>query len=78
MTWTDEDQSASHGGEFDDRPAYIIKLPNQQAPSRIDQPFSAVSTRALFDTLIQNHLLTSADLETWVSQQKIISAVASN
>jgi Sulfatase len=70
MTWTDEDQSASHGGEFDPRPGYIVKLPNQQAPARIDQPFSAVSTRALLDALIQNHLQTPADLQTWVSQQK--------
>jgi hypothetical protein len=70
MTWTDEDRSASHGGEFDPRPGYIVKLPNQQAPARIDQPFSAVSTRALLDALIQNHLRTPADLQTWVSQQK--------
>ena len=52
MTWTDEDESASHGGEFDPRPAYIVKLPNQQTSARIDQPFSAVSTRALLDALI--------------------------
>jgi hypothetical protein len=69
-TWTDEDQSASHGGEFDPRPGYIVKLPNQQAPARIDQTFSAVSTRALLDALIQNHLQTPADLQTWASQQK--------
>jgi hypothetical protein len=70
MTWTDEDQAASHGGEFDPRPAYIVKLPNQQTPARVDQPFSAVHTRALFDTLIQDHLHTPADLQAWASQQK--------
>jgi hypothetical protein len=70
MTWTDEDEAASHGGEFDPRPAYIIKLPNQQTPSRIDQTFSAVSTHALLDGLLQDHLQTPADLQTWASQQK--------
>jgi Sulfatase len=70
MTWTAEDEAASHGGEFDSRPAYIVKLPNQQTPTRIDQPFSAVSTRALLDALLQEHLQTPADLETWASQQK--------
>ncbi len=55
MTWTDEDEAASHGGEFDPRPAYIVKLPNQQNSARIDQPFSAVSTRALLDALMQDH-----------------------
>jgi len=70
MTWTDEDQSASHGGEFDPRPAYIVKLPNQQTPAHIEQPFSAISTRAMIDALMQNHLQTPADLQTWASRQK--------
>ena len=70
MTWTAEDEAASHGGEFDPRPAYIVKLPNQQTSAHIDQPLSAVSTRALLDALIQNRLRTPADLQTWASQQK--------
>jgi hypothetical protein len=70
MTWTDEDQSASHGGEFDPRPAYMVKLPNQQTSVRIDQSFSAVSTRALFDALMQGHLQTPPDLQSWASLQK--------
>jgi hypothetical protein len=70
MTWTDEDQAASHGGEFDPRPAYIVKLPNQQTPASIDQPFFAVSTRALLDALLQDHLQTPADLQTWAGQKK--------
>jgi hypothetical protein len=69
-TWTDEDAAASHNGEFDDRPAYIVKLPGQNAPAHIDQPFSAVHTRALFDALLQNRLQTPADLQTWAAQQK--------
>jgi hypothetical protein len=70
MTWTDEDQAASNGGEFDPRPAYIVKLPNQQTAARIDQPFSAVNTRALLDALVQNRIQTAVDLSAWSSQQK--------
>jgi hypothetical protein len=70
MTWTEEDQSASNGGEFDPRPGYIVKLPDQQIAARIDQPFSAVSTRALFDALMQGHIRTPSDLQAWTSQQK--------
>jgi len=70
MTWTAEDQAASHGGEFDPRPAYIVKLANQQTSARIDTPFSAVKTRALFDVLMQGHIRTPADLETWARQQR--------
>jgi hypothetical protein len=70
MTWTAEDEVASHGGEFDPRPAYIVKLPNQQTPARIDQPFSAVSTHDLLDALLHNNVQTPAGLQTWASQQK--------
>jgi hypothetical protein len=75
MTWTDEDQSASRG-EFDPRPAYIVKLPNQHTSATIDQPFSAVSTRALLDALLQNQLHTPTDLQGWVSRQRITSDIA--
>ncbi len=70
VTWTDEDQAASKGGEFDDRPAYIVKLPYQQTPARIDETFSAIRTRALLDALLQDQLRTPNDLRTWASLQK--------
>jgi arylsulfatase A-like enzyme len=70
MTWTAEDEAASHGGEFDPRPAYIVKLANQQTPAQINQPFSAVNTRARLDAVIHDRLRTPADLQTWASQQK--------
>ncbi|WP_260735640.1 sulfatase-like hydrolase/transferase [Tunturiibacter lichenicola] len=70
MTWTDEDQTASKGGEFDDRPAYIVKLPNQQTSARIDETFPAIRTRALLDALLRDQLRTPDDLRTWVSSKK--------
>jgi hypothetical protein len=69
MTWTDEDQAASQG-KFDSRPVYLVKLPNQQTSLRVDQSFSAIYTRALFDALMQNHIQTPADLQVWVGMQK--------
>jgi arylsulfatase A-like enzyme len=68
--WTDKDAAASRNGEFDDRPAYIVKLANQQKGGRIDQPFAAIHSRALLDALLENRLHTAADLQAWVAQQK--------
>jgi Sulfatase len=68
--WTDEDDAASHNAEFDDRPAYIVKLPNQQTAARIDQPFAIIHTRALLDALLKNKIHTAADLQTWAIEQK--------
>ena len=69
-TWTEEDAAASHNGEFDNRPAYIVKLPNQHTSGRVDEPFELVRTRALLDALIQNRFDTTSELHTWVTEQK--------
>ena len=67
--WTAEDQAASHGGQFDDRPAYIVKMPYQQTAARIDSRFAAIRTRALLDGIIDGRLKTADDLAAWAAQQ---------
>lgn len=64
--WTREDQLASHG-QFDDRPAYIVKLPEQKEGSRLNLPFAAVHTRMLFDGIMQKQITSSQELSAWVS-----------
>jgi len=68
--WTAEEQLASHGGQFDDRPAYIVKLPYQQNAAHIDTPFAATHTRALLDAIMGNQIRSLADLQNWVQQQR--------
>ena len=67
--WTAEDEAASQGGQFDDRPAYIVKLPNQQSRTEVDAPFQAIRTRALFDELLRHRLVTPDDLAGWTSRK---------
>jgi hypothetical protein len=67
--WTEEEREASHGGQFDDRPAYIVKMPYQQQPVRIDERFAAVRTRALLDGILDKKLQSPDDLVKWVHQQ---------
>jgi len=64
--WNETDEAASNGGKFDTRPAYIVKLPNQHEGARINQPFHALETRALFDALMHGQIRTEPDLEAWV------------
>lgn len=67
--WTPEDEAASHNAQFDDRPAYLVKLPAQQQGTRIDAPFKAIHTRALFDALLADQLHTPDDLKAWAKKQ---------
>ncbi|HET6170890.1 MAG TPA: hypothetical protein VFE01_11945, partial [Terracidiphilus sp.] len=66
-SWTHEEQVASDGDRFDDRPAYIVKLPHQQQPARIDAPYAAIHTRALLDALTHNQLRSAGDLSAWAA-----------
>ena len=64
--WTLEDQSASHGGRFDDRPFYALKLPGQTTSAQIAQPYHATNTKALIDALLRHDLATPEQLAQWV------------
>jgi hypothetical protein len=66
--WTAEDQAASRGGQYDERPVYLVKLPNQQEAARIDRPFHAVRTRALLDAILSGQLRTPRQLDSWTQQ----------
>ena len=64
--WTPEEQAASHGGAYDPRPAYLLKLPNQHTPATLADSFDAVRTRSLLDALINRSVTTPDELQHWV------------
>lgn len=68
--WTAEDQAASNGGHFDDRPAYIVKMPQQKQPSRVETPFSAIRTRALLQGVLNRQFHSTEDLVAFSRQEK--------
>jgi hypothetical protein len=66
--WTAEEQSASLGGQFDPRPAYIVKFAGQQKGTHIDTPFAALNTRKLLDALLTQKVRSADDLSVWAQQ----------
>src|ERR1700722_6292335 len=67
---TKEDEIASQGGKFDDRPAYIVKLPQQSVGTRIEAPFAALNTRKLLDALLTQNIRSAEDLSVWAQQSR--------
>ena len=57
-----EEQEASHGGRYDPRPVYVVKLAGQSTGMRVDTPFSAVHTRTLLDALMRRDIRSPQDL----------------
>ena len=68
--WSKEDEQASHGGDFDGRPAYLVKLPGQTVGSRVDIPFHSVNTRQLFDGILSHRIQSTAELTAWAESVK--------
>jgi hypothetical protein len=66
--WRDEEQAASRGGGFDERPAYAVKLPEQRVGTRIDAPFAALNTRSLFQLLLAQRIRSANELSAWVKR----------
>ena len=65
--WTPEERIASDNAHFDDRPAYIVKLPHQRSSLRIETPFDAIRTRQLIDSMIAGRIETPAQLASWAA-----------
>jgi hypothetical protein len=63
-SWSAEDELASRPG-FDPRPAYLLKLPHQQAGATVDSEFQALRTRSLLNALLRDQLHTPADVQNW-------------
>lgn len=66
--WSPEDRAASRGGQFDERPAYLVKLPGQHTGERVDARFYAARTRALFDAMFAGQIETPEQLRRWAGQ----------
>lgn len=63
--WTEEERIASDGAKFDDRPLYLVKLPHQRMPLRVDAPFRSIRTRELLDQVMARRLQTPEQLAAW-------------
>jgi hypothetical protein len=63
--WSPEEQRASHGGKFDDRPFFALKLPQQQNPASISSPVHALDTHALLEALLHRQIGTPQQLNAW-------------
>jgi len=68
--WGPAEQEASQGGGYDERPVYLIKLPEQNTGSHVDTTYHAVNTRKLFDSVLQHQMSTTADLNAWLQTLK--------
>jgi hypothetical protein len=63
-----EEQAASGGGRFDDRPGYIVKLPGQSQGARFDAAYPATETHAMLEGILDGSIRTPAQLASFAQQ----------
>ncbi len=68
--WRTEEDKASHGGAFDDRPLYAVKLAGQHEAARMEGPYPAVDTRRMLDQMMTGKLKSSNELSAWVASPR--------
>ena len=68
--WTDEDEAASQGGQYDERPAYIVKLAGQKVGARVETEYRADATRKLVDGVMRGRMTSAAELKAWAARQQ--------
>ncbi len=73
--WTAEEQTASQGGQFDDRPAYIVKMPEQNQAARIETPFPAICTRTLLQGVLSGRIQSAEDVAEFAKEHQAPCAV---
>lgn len=66
--WSAEEQAASHGGVFDTRPVYLVKMPYQRSGSLVTTAFEAIRTRDLLLSFIEAKINTTDQLLAWANR----------
>lgn len=66
--WSDEEERATHGGKFDDRPVLIVHLPGADTGELISKPVSALAVHSILDRLLRGEIHNRTDLEQLIDQ----------
>ncbi len=66
--WSDEEERATQGGNFDDRPVLIVHLPGADTSELISKPVSALAVHSILDGLLRGEIHNRTDLEQLIDQ----------
>lgn len=67
--WTPEDEVASGGGKFDDRPMLMVSFPGEQHSGVISRRVPLLNMHAMIEGMLAGQIETRQQLEDWAAQQ---------
>jgi hypothetical protein len=78
--WSEQEESATHGGVFDPRPVLMVSLPNSDSPQVVAKPVSLLAVHTIIEGLLRGQIHTSGDIKNLIDQQppQIIQAQTGN
>lgn len=72
--WTDEDELASHHGQFDPRPMLIVHFPGEAGGATVQKSFLLLRMHGMIARMMMGQIENAAELEAWVAQQTTAGA----
>ena len=67
--WTPEDEVASGGGKFDDRPMLMVSFPGEQHSAVIGRRIPLLNMHGMIEDMLAGHIESREQLEDWAVQQ---------
>jgi Sulfatase len=67
--WTEQEERATHGGQFDQHPVLIVHLPGQDGRQIIAKPVNLLIAHDILEALLRGQINTMADINTLTDRQ---------
>lgn len=67
--WTHEDELASGGGKFDDRPMLMVHFPGEEHASVIDRHIPLLNMHGMIEGMLAGQIENRQQLDQWAAQQ---------
>lgn len=67
--WTEEDELASHHGQFDPRPMLMVHFPGETHGATFQQKFPLIDMHGMIEAMMAGRIENAAELDAWRAQQ---------
>ncbi len=68
-SWSADEEHASHGGKFDDRPVLMVHLPGCDASHLVSTPVNLLIIHSILESLLRGQIHTAAGMDELIEKQ---------
>jgi hypothetical protein len=69
--WSKEEERATHGGKFEDRPVLMVHLPGSNTSQVVSKPENQLIVHSIVQSLLRGQIHTASDLDELIDRQAL-------